>query len=199
MSETVARLPLAALAGAGGFRLDMRFARMGQSRSAPPAEPAPEPEDPVAIAYAEGFSAGVAEARAQAAEQARIDAQARAALQLSLSRLDDRMAEELRLRLRDTVAALCEEAIAPLALDENALMQRISRAVSMFRRADDERVIHLNPDDLALVSTRMAEDWHVVPDPALERGALRVECANGGVEDGPETWRRAIAEALHQC
>ena len=26
-----------------------------------------------------------------------------------------------------------------------------------------------------------------------------VETSNGGVEDGPELWRRAIAEALRQC
>jgi flagellar assembly protein FliH len=33
----------------------------------------------------------------------------------------------------------------------------------------------------------------------LERGALRVEAANGGVEDGPAQWRQAIAEALALC
>ena len=42
-------------------------------------------------------------------------------------------------------------------------------------------------------------DWQVVPDPALARGALRVEAANGGVEDGPAQWRAAITEAFEQC
>ena len=35
-----------------------------------------------------------------------------------------------------------------------------------------------------------------MPDPALERGALGSRAPNGGVEDGPAQWRRAIAEAL---
>ena len=69
----------------------------------------------------------------------------------------------------------------------------------MLARADDERLIRLHPDDIALLSPRFAADWQVAPDPALERGALRVETPNGGVEDGPDLWRRAIAEALHQC
>ena len=197
MSEAAARLPIAALAEGSGFRQDARFVRKAKGQATHPPEAAPE--DPVAIAYSEGFSAGYAEAQAKAAEHARIDAQARATLTLSFARLDENLAEELRLRLRDTVAALCEGAIAPLALDEEALMHRISRAISMFKRADDERVIRLHPDDLALVSSRFADDWHVSPDPQLERGALRIESTNGGVEDGPEIWRRAIAEALHQC
>ena len=70
---------------------------------------------------------------------------------------------------------------------------------TMLARADDDRVIRLHPDDMALVAPRLAPDWGVEPDPALERGSLRVETASGGVEDGPATWRRAIAEALHQC
>ncbi len=78
-------------------------------------------------------------------------------------------------------------------------MRRIDKAVSMLARADDDRVIRLHPDDLALIGPRLAAEWDVQADPALERGALRVESGNGGVEDGPEQWRRAIAEAFHQC
>ena len=113
--------------------------------------------------------------------------------------LDRDLAETLSQRLRDTVAALCETALAPMALDEDALFARIERAVGMFSRADDERTIRLNPDDLTLISPRLAEDWQIVPDPALPRGALRVETASGGVEDGPAEWRRAIAEAMALC
>lgn len=188
----------ASFGAGGGFRSDARFAPLGEP---PPPSPMrePEPEDPVALAFAEGFNAGAAEAQAAAARQAQIDAQAHEALGLSFARLDKNLAEELRLRLRDTVAALCETAIAPLALDDEMLMRRIEKAVSMLARADDDRVIRLNPDDLAMVSERLLAEWQVQPDPSLERGALRVETSNGGVEDGPEQWRRAIAEALHQC
>lgn len=190
-------------AGGGGFRSDTRYASAGEipPAHAPAAANAPEPEvqDPLTLAFTEGFTAGFNQAKEQAAEQARQDAAARQTLDLSFARLDRELTEELRLRLRDTVAALCEAALAPLALDEDALVARIERAVAMLARADDNRLIRLHPEDLVMVAPRLTADWHVVPDPTLERGALRIESDNGGVEDGPEDWRRAIAEALRQC
>jgi flagellar assembly protein FliH len=192
MSETAVRLPFAALGQTSGFRGDIRFA----PELVPHLPVASEPEDPVARAWAEGFAAGEAEARAEAEDRARTEAQAREALSLGFARLDKDMAETLRQCLRDTVAALCEAALAPLALDEAALAGRIERALALFQRAEDERTIRLNPDDMALISDRMASDWHVVPDPMLQRGALRIETGSGGIEDGPAQWRQAIAEAL---
>ena len=190
--------PGGSASGATAFRADGRFAN-GSRRHTHVAAPDPAPADPVETAYADGYAAAMADALAQAEEQARQTEDARHKLDLAFVRLDRELEEELRLRLRETVAALCESAIVPMALDEDMLMRRIRSAVSMLARADDERVIRLHPDDISLVSPRFEADWTVVPDPTLERGALRVEGANGGVEDGPATWRRAIAEALHQC
>ncbi len=184
---------------ASGFVLDARFAGAMACDDAPPVVEGAPSDDPVALAYADGFAAGAAEARAQADERAAGEAQSRERLALSFARLDAALEEQLRQRLRDTVAALCDSVLAPHALDPDALMRRIETAVSMLSRVDDERVIRLHPDDLALVSPRLSRDWTVKPDPALERGALRVETASGGVEDGPEQWRRAIAEALRAC
>jgi flagellar assembly protein FliH len=211
MSERAGGFPFGDWGGGpGGFRADHRFGPAAAEAPPPPEpepeplshaepEPEPEPEDPLAIAFAEGYATGAADARAQAEAAAQALAAAHEALGLSFARLEGQLEDELRLRLRDTVAALCEAAIAPIALDEEALMRRIERAVSMLSRADDDRVIRLHPDDLELVSPRLRAEWQVQPDPALERGALRVETSTGGVEDGPSQWRRAIAEALHQC
>jgi len=188
--------PLPLYATGGVFRGDARFSASAQAE--PAAASAPD-EDPLSRAFAEGYAAGAEEAREAAATNAEAEAAVREALTLSLTRLTRELADQLRQRMRDTVAALCEEALAPLALDEDALMRRIDRAVALFARADDERVIRLNPDDLKCISPRLAKEWQVVADPALERGALRVEAANGGVEDGPAQWRQAIAEAFEQC
>lgn len=192
-------------AGGGGFRSDTRYAAVPEAPAAPALaaasvpEPEHEPQDPLTLAFTEGFTAGFNQAQEQAAELARQTAAAREALELSFTRLDRELTEELRLRLRDTVAALCEAALAPLAIDEDALVLRIERAVAMLARADDNRLIRLHPEDLVMVAPRLNAEWHIVPDATLERGALRIESDNGGVEDGPEDWRRAIAEALHQC
>jgi flagellar assembly protein FliH len=155
--------------------------------------------DPLDVARAEGHAQGYALGRAEAEEQADAMLAAHGRLSLAFERLDQEMEEQLRLALRDTVALLCEGVLAPLALDEQALIARIDKAVGMLARSYDERVIRLNPQDLALLSGRLRADWQVVPDAALPRGTLRVESSEGGVEDGPATWRRAIAEALRPC
>jgi len=188
-------LPLAELAGSAGFRCDPRFAGPLAGAMLPP-----EPEDdPLASAYAEGHAAGIAEAEAAANARIEADEAARNRIELALARLDAELAEGLRIKLYATVEALCEAAIAPLALDQAALAARVERAAAMLARADDHRVLRLHPDDLKLVAKRLPGELEVQPDPALERGALRIESASGGVEDGPAHWRRAIAEALAQC
>jgi len=196
MSEPVS---LESLGGPSGFRQDARFARAAAAAAPAAAEPDTPPDDPIARAFTEGFAAGLTAAQTEAEERAVIEAQAHEALSLSIAKLDHDLQEELRLRLRDTVAALCESALAPLAIDEAALMRRIETAVSMLARADDERIIRLHPDDIGMLSGQLSMDWQIVPDSTLERGSLRVESVNGGVEDGPAVWRRAIAEALQQC
>lgn len=156
-------------------------------------------EDPLAVAWAEGFATGAATAEAEAQARAEEAAAASAKIELAFARLDVAQEESLRQRLHETVTALCEAAIAPLGLDADALARRVARAATMLSRADDERVLRLHPDDLALLAGRLPEGLATESDPALERGALRMETQSGGIEDGPGQWHRAIAEALAQC
>jgi flagellar assembly protein FliH len=186
---------LTALSRTGGFCSDPRFATL------PALAPARDEvqEDPTARARSEGFAHGYAEAEAQAQARALADEAARGRIELALTRMDGELAEALRARLLATLEALCGAAIAPLALDPERLAARVVRASEMLARADDDKLLRLHPDDLTLVGARLPEGLAVSPDPALERGALRIETASGGVEDGPEHWRRAIAEALAEC
>ncbi len=69
----------------------------------------------------------------------------------------------------------------------------------MLARADDAAVLRLHPDDLDLIADRLPPGLATEPDPALERGNLRLEVQAGGIEDGPAQWRRALAEALGSC
>lgn len=207
MSDLGFRLPgqglslLGALAQPTGFRADKRYGGLTEPELPPPAKLQEEHDapDPVDEAFAQGFAAGYEQALEEAKARAEAEATAREGLALSLARLDAGQEEELRMRLRETVAALCESAIAPLAIDEGALLRRIEAAVAMLARADDDRVIRLHPDDVKLLSPRMSAEWKVEPEAKIERGTIRIETANGGVEDGPATWRIAIAEALQRC
>jgi flagellar assembly protein FliH len=204
-SEGFARVSLGSLhsafATAPRFRVDSRY---GEDLAVIEPEPivvaSAEPaSDPAADAYLQGYAQGVEDAGVRAAAAAQADAEAGEGLALAFARLDDVLEEQLRERLRDTVMALCEAALAPLAVDPEMLVRRVTAAAAMLARADDARVIRVHPEDLKLLAPRMCADWDVQPDPTLERGAIRVEGANGGVEDGPATWRHAIAEALHAC
>jgi flagellar assembly protein FliH len=191
-------------ASAAGFRANSRYGDWQPVTTVLEPEPvAPvrlEPEvDPVSDAFMKGYAQGLEVAREEAMAAAAAQSSAASKLALSLARLDDALEEQLRQRLRDTVVALCEAAIAPLAVDEDMLLRRVATAAAMLARADDDRVIRVHPQDLELLASRFQADWDVQADATLERGAIRVEGANGGVEDGPGTWRRAIAEALHQC
>jgi flagellar assembly protein FliH len=193
------RLPLSALGGGTrGFLQDARFTR-GIIAAPPPPEPMHEEEDPVARAFADGYAQGADDARnALTTEMAEADA-ARHRIETALARMDEDATRQFEERLRETVKALCEAVIAPAAIDAEGLARRVAAAAGMFARASDERVIRLHPEDLALVHARLPEEWHCEPDPSLERGSVRVESTQGGVEDGPVQWRAAIEEALRAC
>jgi len=188
---------LRTLGTAGGFAADRRFTLVEPAASLPViVEPGP---DPLEEAFERGRRQGVAEAtdRARAAEAERDGA--RRQIELAFSRMNDVELAELRDRLRLTVLALCEEAIAPLALDLDALALRVERAAAMLRRAQDEKRVALNPEDFALVVARLPAGLEAVPDPLVERGSLRIDTADGGIEDGPGQWRRILAEAFREC
>ena len=183
----------------GGFLGDARFAAKRPAQQPPaPVEIRAEVPDPIVAAHAAGYDQGVAEARAEA-EAARVNREATwQALVIMAAQLNVEQTRALADRLRETVIALCESALADVALDPAALARRVEAAAAMLARADDDRVIRLHPDDLELVQPRLPADWTPVPDPLLSRGSLRIEGRYGGVEDGPKQWQAALAEALRE-
>jgi flagellar assembly protein FliH len=191
-------MPMALAAMQGQFVKGGALRRVSFGGRHNEAIPAP---DPIAEARAEGYQQGLMDAREAAEREAEDHALRREKLELTLRKLDGDLAEQFRQRLLETVVALCEATLAPLALDEAALIRRVERAAAMFTRADDERVLRLHPDDLALIRAQVPEDYVLTPAPDLPRGTIRVECRSngmevGGAEDGPDQWRRAIIEAL---
>lgn len=155
----------------------------------PEAEPAP---DPLALAYAEGEAAG----RAAAEAEAEAYAAAQRALRLSFRALDEAALGVLADDLAATVLALCDQALAGCAADREGLLARCHAAAVRIGGAADALALHLHPDDIAMLGDGALTAWRLAPDPALERGGLRIEGPDGAVSDGPAEWRRAIAAAL---
>ena len=196
-SDAPRRARLDTLAGSGGFRPAVRF-------GGPPQPPDPRERDLAerqrieSDAFARGFEEGRKSAMAEAEENAAREDAARERLGAQLLTIGSEDEQRLSQRLRDIALALCSETLAPIALDEAALNRRIAACLAMLREAE-ERVVHLHPDDIDFIDPELAETLTIRADPALERGEVRVESADGGVEDGPSTWRKAIAEALKPC
>ena len=138
-------------------------------------------------------------ARADFDAQLMAERAGRATIELAFARFDSDSARLLRDRMPATVHALCEEAVLPLALDAEGLARRVEAAVAMLQRKHDGRVVHVHPEDLKLVDGLVQADLELVPDESVERGGLRVETDDGGVEDGPEQWGRALAEVFDTC
>ena len=198
-------LPLLATTGAfrpariaAGFAADRRFALVGTGP-----QPLPPPAEPDIDLEEVAFEAGRAQGRLEALETARREEAdrdaARGQIELAFARMNEDALLQLRDRLRQTVLALCEEAIVPLAIDADGLVLRVERAAAMLRRAQDEKRVLLNPTDFDLVAARLPAGLDCAPDAGVERGALRIETADGGVEDGPGQWRRILAEAFREC
>ena len=173
----------------GAFRADDRFG--AKAKIAPPAR---QP-DPLAEAWNEGFRTAAAQVREDMAHETAASLQ----VEQAFTRLADSEAEALAEKLRETVIALCGAVLDGAGIDPDTLSRRIASALALLRRSTDEKVLRLHPDDLELVADRLPRGLETRADLALERGALRIETAAGGVEDGPAQWREAIAAAVRAC
>jgi flagellar assembly protein FliH len=182
--------------GNAGFRAALPFGAP-EPEAPPPAPPPPPPApdlapDPLALAYAEGEAAG----RAAAAAEMEAQTAAQRALRLSFRALDEAAMSVLADDLAATVMALCDQVLAECAVDRDALLARCHAAAARIGGAADALVLHLHPDDIAMLGEGALGLWRLAPDTALERGSVTVEGPDGAVSDGPAEWRRAIAAAL---
>ncbi|PHR05008.1 MAG: hypothetical protein COB31_02745 [Erythrobacter sp.] len=189
----MSRIAYAALGRPGSFARDGRYAKPQVSE-----EPV-ETEDVAEKAYRAGYEDGQLSARADFDAQLTAERAARSAIELAFARFDAESERQLRDRLLATVHALCEEAVLPLALDSEGLARRVEAAAAMLQRKHDQRIVHLHPEDLELVKASVPASLELVADGSVERGGLRVETDDGGVEDGPQQWRRALAEIFDSC
>ncbi|TAD73649.1 MAG: hypothetical protein EAY70_12145 [Sphingomonadales bacterium] len=166
---------------------------------APPA-PAPTPDEAasdlhaeaLARAYAEGEAAG----RAAAAAEAEALATRQRALRLAFRSLDEAALGVLADDLAATVLHLCDSVLVEAARDPDALRERCIAAACRIGGAADRLVLHLHPDDIALLGADALDGMRCVPDLALQPGSLVIEGGEGTISDGPAEWRRAIATAV---
>ena len=182
----------------GGFSPDARYTA---STVGSPVEPDEDTSEEDAAremerSMREAFEAGMAQGQAEARAEAAQELASYERLRNSLIALDETMRRKLADRLAETVAALCEQTMAPLALDKGALQRRCEAAAKVLGDARDRLELHLHPDDIASLDKDFAASWTIVPAPDFERGTVRIEGAEAGAVDGPAQWRAALEAAL---
>lgn len=190
---------LARLGEGGDFREAPLFA-VPEEPAPPPAPPPPEPgdaaPDPHAQALARAHADGVAAGRAAAQAEAEALGRRQRALRLTFRALDEAAREVLAADLAATVEALCERVLGAAARDPAGLRERCAAAARRIGGAAEALVLHLHPDDIALVDEAALGAMRLAPDPALEPGSVMIAGPDGSVADGPAEWRRAIAAAV---
>jgi flagellar assembly protein FliH len=153
-----------------------------------PATTGPEPETDL---FALGFAEGERVASATLAGERDALLQLLAAAQA----LQPEPSEELAAMIAMTVEHLVAEIVGAAKFDHKALVERIGRATACIAEADGARTLWLHPDDAALAgNTELALDIHV--DDTLERGAIRIDCSRGWIEDGRSIHLNALRAAL---
>lgn len=162
----------------------------------PPPEPEPAAPDPIAEARAHAYAEGLAAGRAAAEAAGEALRAHQRALRLTFRTLDEAALQVLAEDLAATVHTLCEGVLGEAALDPQGLRARCEAAARRIGGAAEALVLHLHPEDIALLDEGALGPMRLAPDASLERGSVVIEGPEGSVADGPAEWRRAIVAAL---
>ncbi len=182
-AQTVAIGALGKAGGGGAFHA--RFAD-GQEvlRKAAPAQAGKH--DPVeqarADAFAEGFDAGMR----VATENFTTDQEVMMRLAQALEQVAPAANGMLSTLLSSAVIRLVSQIVGETPIDAELLAKRVGAVAAFIEEGQSRNSLHVNPDDIALL------DGHdfgfpLTPDPSVGRGGVRLDTADGWIEDGPDT------------
>jgi flagellar assembly protein FliH len=144
----------------------------------------PVGEEALLRARAEGFAEGFEEGRRASELELAADRAALARLAETLEALRPDPAGALALLLAETVDRLVRQVVGEVEVDAVALLARARAAAALVGAEMEPARLRVHPDDAAhLAEARLAIE--IAPDPAIERGAVRVETAAGWIEDSP--------------
>lgn len=145
-----------------------------------------EPEvDLVEEARMEAFTLGFDEGCRITAEANAADADARARLAEALELLAPAPSGMLSTMLSATVVRLVEQIVGEVEIDLERLVDRCDTVAAFIESNQDRSALHLHPDDVALLEGETI-GVPMVADKSMHRGCVRLETADGWVEDGPD-------------
>jgi len=178
---------IAALGQNGRGAFHARFAD-GQQVERPrplgvkPQEPA---ADPLERARAEAFAQGFDEGIRVASENFAVDQDSLVRLSHAFEQVAPAANGMLSTLLSAAVLRLVTQIVGEVPVDAGLLAKRVEAVAAFIEEGQGRQRLHVNPDDLALLAGREF-GIELTPDPAVGRGSVRLDTADGWIEDGPD-------------
>lgn len=179
-------IAIGALGQARGSAFTARFAD-GQEVSRPRGAAA-RPEgrtDPLEQAKAEAFAQGFDEGMRVAIEGFSVDEETKARLALALEQIAPAANGALSSLLSAAVLRLVTQIVGEVSVDTGLLARRVEGVCRFIEEGQSRNSLHLHPDDIAMLGPRDF-GFPLTPDQGLSRGSVRLETADGWIEDGPD-------------
>lgn len=149
---------------------------------------APPPEVDL---YATGFAAG----QQMATESFAIERAGLMQLIASAEALRPEPSEELAVLISEAVERLVRQIIGNAPIDRDWLGAHAKRAADMVAECDAARTMWVHPDDLELIDSNQI-GLTLMPDPAAQRGSIRIDCSSGWIEHGTALYLEELRSEL---
>lgn len=181
---------IGALSNAGvGSPFQARFAD-GQEISRPiPSAMRPDGStakaDPIEQARSDGFAQGFDEGMRVASETYAVDEDITMRLAQALEQVAPAINGTLSSLLSAAVMRLVEQVVGEAAVDAAQLAKRVEAVCAFIEEGQSRNSLHLHPQDIELLQGHEF-GFPLTPDPDLGRGAVRLDTADGWIEDGPD-------------
>jgi flagellar assembly protein FliH len=186
-SRDAASIPLGGVSQlkSGGFRsrFDQDHGFHGQAGR--DLAPAMTDDDILEQARMEAFAQGFDEGCRVIGDGQAAEAEARNRLAEALEMLTPAPSGMLSTMLSATVVRLVEQIVGEVEIDIERLVQRCDSVAAFIQDNEDKSALHLHPEDIALLDAGEV-GVKLVSDDAMHRGCVRLETADGWVEDGPD-------------
>lgn len=155
-------------------------------------------------AHAEGYAAGLEEGRAAGLKEGRALAEQERQILLSIAEMfGTEVAQANELIASDMLDLSLDLAQAMLKTALNVrpelIVPLVREAIHYLPTLQQPALLHLHPDDAAIVSQTMGDEintacWRIVEDLHMDRGGCRVETASNQIDaTTPTRWRRLAA------
>ncbi len=141
--------------------------------------------DPVEQAKAEAFAQGFDEGMRVAIEGFSVDEEMKARLAIALEHIAPAANGALSSLLSAAVLRLVTQIVGEVSVDADLLARRVEGVCRFIEEGQSRNSLHLHPEDIAMLGQRDF-GFPLTPDDGLSRGSVRLETADGWIEDGPD-------------